>query len=193
MQSKIYEWCNNIWSIYVTLDWWKWMWQEKQLKKASLQYERYDTQRSQIAGLRKTIFCYPSDVHGGNSWCLLIWGNVNGERFQEFTTNSLLPILHPFNWSNSHSVVIMDNASIHHVHGVIDLIESQGARLIFLPSYSPNLNPMEEVFSKVKSIMKENHSIFQSCTETRVLLTMEFNMVTKEDCISYISHSGYQQ
>ena len=123
----------------------------------------------------------------------LFEGNVNGERFQEFTTNSLLPILNPFNWSNSHSVVIMDNASIHHVHGVVDLIESQGARLIFLPPYSPDLNPLEEVFSKVKSIMKENHSIFQSCTETRVLLTMAFNMVTKEDCISYISHSGYQQ
>ena len=107
---------------------------------------------------------------------------------------NLQQILNPFNWSNYHSVVIMDNASIHHVHGVVDLIESQGARLIFLPPYSPDLNPLEEVFSKVKSITKENHPcIFQSCTETRKLLTMEFNMVTKEDRISYISHSGYQQ
>ena len=106
---------------------------------------------------------------------------------------NLQQILNPFNWSNYHSVVIMDNASIHHVYGVVDLIESQGARLIFFPPYSPDLNPLEEFFSKVKSIMKENHSIFQSRTETQVLLTMVFNMVTKEDCIFYISHSGYQQ
>ena len=86
----------------------------------------------------------------------------------------------------------MDNASIYHVHGVVDLIESQGARLIFLPPYSPDLNSLKEVFSKVKSIMNENHSIFQSRTETQVLLTMTLNLVKKEDCISYISHSGYQ-
>ena len=42
----------------------------------------------------------------------LFEGNINGERFQEFTTNSLLPILNPFNWSNSHSVVIMLNAIV---------------------------------------------------------------------------------
>ena len=54
----------------------------------------------------------------------------------------------------------MDNASIHHTEGVADLIENQaGARLIYLPPYSPDLHPAEEVFSEVKSIMKQNDSV----------------------------------
>ena len=63
----------------------------------------------------------------------LLEGSVNGERFEDFIRSYLLPILQPFNGTNPHSVVIMDNASIHHVDGVIDLIENQaGARLLFL-------------------------------------------------------------
>ena len=86
----------------------------------------------------------------------------------------------------------MDNASIHHVQAVTDLIENQmGARLLFLPPYSPDLNPAEEVFSKVKYIMKQNQDVFQACSEVRVLLATAFSMVTQEDCTSYIQHSGY--
>ena len=86
----------------------------------------------------------------------------------------------------------MDNATIHHVDGVRDLIETQvGARLLFLPPYSPDLNPLEEVFSQVKKIMKQNHSLFQTFSAPRVLLTLAFGLVDKEDCHSYIAHSGY--
>ena len=120
-------------------------------------------------------------------------GTVDGGRFEQFLRDCVLPILNPFNWVNPHSVVIMDNASIHHVEGVMDLIENhqEGARLLFLPPYSPDLNPCEEVFSQVKSIMKQNDGVFQSCSASRVLLSMAFSMVTKQDCLSYISHSGY--
>ncbi len=83
----------------------------------------------------------------------------------------------------------MDNASIHHTEGVTDLIETQaGARLIFLPPYSPDLNPAEEVFSQVKSVMNQ---LFQVTRMPRVLLAMAFSMVTREDCLQFISHSGY--
>ena len=72
-----------------------------------------------------------------------------------------------------------------HAHGVTDLIENQaGARLLFLPSYSPDLNPIEEVFSQVKAIMKKNDALFQVTTMPRVLLTMAFGMVTKDHCHS---------
>lgn len=122
----------------------------------------------------------------------LFEGTVNGEKFEQFISCCLSPIVKPFNWINPHSVVIMDNASIHHVDGVVDLIENQlGARLLFLPPYSPDLNPIEEVFSQVKAIMKQNHTLFQACSAPRVLLTMAFAMVTTEDCSSYIAHSGY--
>ena len=118
-------------------------------------------------------------------------GNVNGVRFEKFVRSCLLPVLQPFNWVNKHSVVILDNASIHHVDQVVDLIENTGARLLFLPPYSPDLNPLEEVFSKVKGIMKKDCSVFQSCTFPRVLLAMAFSMVTIKDCKSYVTHSGY--
>ena len=105
----------------------------------------------------------------------LMEGNVNGERFEEFIQNCLAPFLQPFNWINPCSVVILDSAAIHHVNGVKDLIENQlGAQLLFLPPYSPDLNPVEEVFSKVKTIMKQNDSLFQVCSAPRVLLTMAF-------------------
>ncbi len=54
--------------------------------------------------------------------------------------------------------------------------------------YSPDLNPAEEVFSEVKSIMKQNNALFQV---TRFLLATAFSMVTKEDCLKFITHSGY--
>ena len=55
---------------------------------------------------------------------------------------------------NARSVVILDNASIHHVDGVVDLIESTGALVFFLPPYSPDLNAIEEAFSKLKITLR---------------------------------------
>ena len=66
-------------------------------------------------------------------------GNMNGDRFAKFVQDSLLPILMPFNGVNPRSVVVMDNASIHHVDEIADLIETQaGAKLCYLPPYSPD-------------------------------------------------------
>lgn len=119
-------------------------------------------------------------------------GTTDGHKFENFLRKCLLPILQPFNWINPLSVVVMDNASIHHVEGIKDLIENQAnARLIFLPPYSPDLNPLEEVFSQVKNIMKENFQIFESSSAPRALLAMMFGMVTQDNCLSYIKHSGY--
>ena len=71
-------------------------------------------------------------------------GNMNGDRFAKFVQDSLLPILMPLNCVNPRSVVVMDNASIHHVDEIADLIETQaGAKLCYLPPYSPDLNPAE--------------------------------------------------
>ena len=121
-------------------------------------------------------------------------GTVDGDKFVQFITEYLLPILMPFNCINPKSVVIMDNASIHHVDEVTDLIERQcGAKLCFLPPYSLDLMPAEGVFSQVKSIMKENHKLFQVCTAPRALalIAMAFGMVSVENCCGHISRCGY--
>ena len=57
-----------------------------------------------------------------------------------------------------------------------------------LPPYSPDLMPLEEVFSKVKCVLKANDQIFQVCTAPRALLAMAFGMVTTEDCFGYVHH-----
>lgn len=119
-------------------------------------------------------------------------GTMNGDRFAKFVEDDLLPHLLPFNCINPRSVVIMDNASIHHVHEVIDLIENQaGAKLLFLPPYSPDLNPVEGIFSQIKCILKANDKLFQVFSAPRVLLSMAFTSITKENCLSHISNSGY--
>ena len=79
-------------------------------------------------------------------------------------------------------------ASIHHVENVYKLIKEQAGAL---PPYSPDLNPVEEVFSQVKSVMKQNDLLFQVSNSPRVLLTMAFGMVSQENCLKYIEHSGY--
>ena len=82
--------------------------------------------------------------------------NVNGDVLEDFVWTTLLPLLQLFNGTNSHSVVVMDNASIHHVHKIVEMIHGVGALVRFLPSYSPDLDPVEEAFSKVKSFLKAN-------------------------------------
>ena len=122
----------------------------------------------------------------------LAQGSMNGERFANFVEECVLPILMPFNGTNPRSVVIMDNASIHHVQEISDLIETQaGARLCYLPPYSPDLNPVEGVFSQAKNIMKANDKLLQATRAPRAILAMIFGMISQSDCWGHISHCGY--
>ena len=95
--------------------------------------------------------------------CLIEDGPVNGDQFYCVCVQRyLLPHLVPFDGSNHHSVVIMDNASIHHVDEVVQMIQGVGAMIIFLPPYSPDYNPIEEAFSKVKNLIKDYESSIES-------------------------------
>ena len=86
--------------------------------------------------------------------CHMVEGSVNADTFEEFIEKSLLPNLCPFNGTNPHSVVVMDNCSIHHVERVIKLTESTGSLVVFLPPYSPDLNPIELAFAHVRRTLK---------------------------------------
>ena len=130
---------------------------------------------------------------GGIEDVYLVEGNVNGEIFLQFVQRCLLNIIKPFDGNNARSVVVLDNASIHHLDAVVDLITAAGALVRFLPPYSPDLNPIEEVFSKVKALIKENEAAYQATAEPRILLTHVFSSVTCEDCINYIRHAGYME
>ena len=77
-------------------------------------------------------------------------GSTDGGIFIEFVEKCSLPCLMPFNGKNPNSIVILDNCSIHHVAPVTELIRSVGAMVHYLPPYSPDYNPIEWCFSKVK-------------------------------------------
>ena len=103
----------------------------------------------------------------------------------------LLPHLLPYNGTNPHSIVIMDNASIHHVDGVVEMIQGVGDLVIFLPPYSPDYNPIEEAFSKVKTLVKEYEaSLEMDKMNIEEILLAAFSSISEKDCVDWIEHCG---
>ncbi len=76
----------------------------------------------------------------------ILEGTTNGEAFTTFLEHRILPIMQPFNGINPRSILVLDNASIHHVNKVIELTNSKGVMIRFMPAYSPDFMPLEEVF-----------------------------------------------
>ena len=95
----------------------------------------------------KRISAIPVMTTRGIEDVLTTTETTNGEVFEQFICQCVLPIILLFDGNNPRSVVEMDNASIHHLHRVQDIITGVGARLVFLPPYSPDLMPLEEVFA----------------------------------------------
>jgi len=91
------------------------------------------------------------------------------------------------------SVVLMDNASIHHTSKAIELIQSVGALAHFIPPYSPDLDPIEELFCKVKACLKENDEAIQAADERAIVdfVRVAFSTVTPDKCYSWFEHAGY--
>ena len=79
----------------------------------------------------------------------LIKGTVDLDLFFDFVRGDLLPQLQQFDGTNPHSVVILDDCTIHHVESIHEFFEASGVLLLFLPPYSPDLMPIEEAFSSV--------------------------------------------
>lgn len=95
---------------------------------------------------------------------------VTGEAFHDFVRGTLIPNMLPFDGYNERSVLIMDNCSVHHVEPVISLLRQAGIVTLFLPPYSPDLNPLEEVFSYVKGYLKKHDLLLQCIPDPTVIL-----------------------
>ena len=111
-------------------------------------------------------------------------GSVDGEAFCDFIERCLQPQLLPYNGTNPRSVVILDNASIHHVQPAIDLIEETGALPVFLPPYSPDFMPIEERFSKVKCYLRGCDPLVSILGESEMeeMILAAFANITADDC-----------
>jgi transposase len=81
-------------------------------------------------------------------------GPIDRDRFVQFIQEKLLPVLGRFEYGEPRSLVVLDNASIHISKEIVDLIESTGAKIVYLPPYSPDCNPIELMFSSYKKKMK---------------------------------------
>ena len=88
--------------------------------------------------------------------CKTVKHTVNGDTFYEFMQVNVLPHLITIDGMNPHSVLVMDNCSIHHIGGIAEMVQEVGTLVHFLPPYSPDYNPIEEAFSKVKATFRSN-------------------------------------
>ena len=110
-------------------------------------------------------------------------GPVNGERFLAWVEQALVPTLHV------DDVVIMDNLSSHKSVAVRRAIRGAGARLFFLPPYSPDLNPIEQVFAKLKTLLKKAEERTVEATWKRIGSLLD--CFSPQECANYLRNSGY--
>ena len=126
-----------------------------------------------IAGLRSDGMTAP----------MVIRGAMNGETFLAYIEQCLVPTL------ARGDIVIMDNVSSHHVEGVREAIEAVGATLRYLPSYSPDLNPIELSFSVLKAFLRK----FAERTEDALIRRIGrfVRRLQPEVCVNFFAHAGY--
>lgn len=128
-----------------------------------------------LCGLRTTGLVAP----------LVLDGAMNGPAFLAYTEQFLAPTLRPGD------IVVLDNLSSHKVSGVRETIERAGATLLYLPPYSPDLNPIELAFSKLKRLLRDAaERTVEALWRTIGRLLERFS---PDECANYIRHCGFAQ
>ena len=112
-----------------------------------------------------------------------IEGAVDGGVFQQYVQHFLCQHLRPDN------IVLMDNVKFHHNRETIGMIESTGARVVYLPPYSPDFNPIEECISKIKAVLKKERPDTQRKLGNS--LRQAINKVSPTDILGWFEHCGY--
>jgi len=110
-------------------------------------------------------------------------GPINAECFLAYVEQILVPALHPGD------TVILDNLSSHKDEQAASLIAAAGARLLFLPPYSPDLNPIEMAFAKFKELLRKAQA--RTVDALWDIIGRTLGLFTPEECANYIRHCGY--
>ena len=117
----------------------------------------------------------------------VVRGGVDGDAFLDFIDKCLLLCLMPFNGTNPNSVVILDNCSIHHAAQVSRVVQEVGTVLHYLPPYSPDFNPIELSFAKVKALLPSLEKVMPTVKDIE---TLAFTAITEDDCNNWINECG---
>ena len=135
-------------------------------------------------GHRKTTTFVAGLRAGGLTAPTVVDGAINGDLFVAYVRQQLVPTL------RAGDVVVMDNLSSHKRAGVREAIEGAGAKLLYLPPYSPDLNPIEQAFAKLKALPpKAGERTVDGLWRLLGRLTDEF---TPQECRNFLSHCGYR-
>ena len=112
-----------------------------------------------------------------------IEGSADGEAFALYIEHFLCPAL------GEGQIVVMDNLQVHKSKRVRELIEERGCSVVFLPSYSPDMNPIEEAFSKVKALLRKAKArSFEALVEAT---GGALSLVSEQDALGFFAHCGY--
>ena len=133
-------------------------------------------------GKNTTLIASMSLSGMGESMC--IQGATDAKAFEVYVEHFLAPTL------SEGQVVVLDNLGAHRPSRIRELIEAKGAGLVFLPAYSPDLNPIEEAFSKIKNILRKlgartHEALLEAIAEA-------LSAITPGDAAGWFDHCGYE-
>jgi len=140
---------------------------------ARLPHGHYQTS-TLISGLRLNGPCAP--------W--LFDGPMNGEMFLAWVRQGLAPTL------QQGDLVILDNLATHKIRGIVEAIEAVGAQLRFLPPYSPDFNPIELAFAKLKAFIRAARP--RTFDHVCDLIAVALGLFTPTECRNFVRHCGYR-
>jgi len=126
-----------------------------------------------VAGLRSNALTAPC----------VIDGPMNGDAFLAYVEQILVPTLRPGD------IVVLDNLSAHKVPGVRETIETAGAKLLYLPPYSPDFNPIEQLFAKLKALLQKAAERSLDGLWSRIATLLD--AFTSDECANYFRNAGY--
>jgi transposase len=126
-----------------------------------------------VAALRSTALTAP----------LVLDGAMNGEAFRAYVEQILAPTL------AAGDIVIMDNLASHKVTGVREAIEARGASVLYLPPYSPDLNPIEQLFAKLKALIRKAAARSREALWNAIGRLL--SRFSSGECANYFANAGY--
>lgn len=119
----------------------------------------------------------------GSTACMALEGTTDTESFRAYVQAILVPTLQPGD------IVVMDNLSPHKSDPTLTLIAQAGAQVLFLPAYSPDLNPIEMMWSKVKTFLRAAEA--RTGEQLTTAIGQALAQITPQDALNWFAHCGY--